>query len=313
MKCPKYHVSVELLGEYGGFAQLEQEVMAAADACWRDSPLRSNAPEDTPAVETSGRSGRRKISAFRHLCPEVAGDRFGLFCSDLGKPPGDELDMELREAQLLRENTPLGHPRWTWEYLIPLHYYECSLYSLLSHAAERETIRLPRQLPFDALSGNEFEELVYAYLNSGAERQWTSLVWVGRRGHDGGRDIWAVAEDGSTWCFLCANHRRLRPRKVKEDLDALYNWSRQPGQAPPQHVVIVAGDKDIGAGMRDDAEEEARERGWGAASAFQLWSGAELEVKLKDKCPDIAQRFFVSHLVSISERGPSGRGGQGKG
>ena len=85
-------------------------------------------------------SGSEKIS-FWNYCPEVLYDRFGLFANSLSRLH-DEIDIDNRHKQLDREGALSNDWRWHWATMTPLHYSECSYYSLLQPViSKRKHIR----------------------------------------------------------------------------------------------------------------------------------------------------------------------------
>lgn len=68
---------------------------------------------------------------FSEFCPEVTFDRFGLFAKGLSNYY-DEIDMASAHSELQKSDAPNEHWRWQWEAIKPLHYTECSLFSLLN-------------------------------------------------------------------------------------------------------------------------------------------------------------------------------------
>jgi hypothetical protein len=72
-----------------------------------------------------------KPSIFSNFCPEVSFDNFGWFGSTLAYHT-DETDQDNAHRSLAREGTTSHDWRWTFSVVVPLHYMECSLYSLLT-------------------------------------------------------------------------------------------------------------------------------------------------------------------------------------
>lgn len=134
---------------------------------------------------------------------------------------------------------------------------------------------------FEDQSGSEFERLCFAYL--ARSFSWKSIEWYGQLGGDGGRDIWAVRDDGTTECFQCANHRRHQFRKVADDLRKLATGP--PGL--PDGFTLIAGGK-VSAALRIQVIDRAHELGIREAS---VWSGPELEERLRRDQPLLIRRF----------------------
>ena len=136
------------------------------------------------------------------------------------------------------------------------------------------------RLPFEVLSGNSFEHLVYAYLQQTAN--WKTIEWSGEAGRDSGKDIWAEDENG-TYCFQCANYRQLTSQKAISDIDKLVL-----NGFIPDHLVIICGGK-VTDGLRQKTKSYAASKGIKITS---IRSGAELEQEIRKQAPDILQRFF---------------------
>jgi HJR/Mrr/RecB family endonuclease len=136
------------------------------------------------------------------------------------------------------------------------------------------------RLPFHLLGGNSFEHLVFAYLQQTGN--WTSIEWLGEAGRDKGKDIWAE-NDNATHCFQCANYQQLTSQKVIADIDKL-----TVHQTIPDHLTIVCSGK-VSDGLRQKARSYASSKGMRQVA---IWSGPELEEKIRKHAPEILQRFF---------------------
>lgn len=125
-RCPRYYQSLSLLGEAGS-----TKIPSAEDdrlkAFWEKSDLWPRTDEQATSISGSDRS-----KSFSEFCPEVMHDRFGVFVKGLGTY-GDDLDREPAFRQLTQQGIPATHWRWIWEWLKPLHFTECPLYSPLNH------------------------------------------------------------------------------------------------------------------------------------------------------------------------------------
>ena len=133
---------------------------------------------------------------------------------------------------------------------------------------------------FSDLGGNGFERMTYAYVN--AIRNWTVLYWLGQTGADGGKDIWGEFE-GETYCYQCANYKRLILRKITEDIDKLVDG----GYIPDFFMVVCS--SSVSANMRQAISKYALNKG---ILNTVTWSGAELEEKLRNNAPSVLKRFF---------------------
>jgi hypothetical protein len=75
-----------------------------------------------------------RVNMFANFCPEIIYDRFGWFASFIARH-ADEIDSDSAHERLAREHAPREDWRWMWSEMIPTHYTECPLYSLLSKNA----------------------------------------------------------------------------------------------------------------------------------------------------------------------------------
>ncbi len=146
-------------------------------------------------------------------------------------------------------------------------------------ARSPEVVVLP--IHFEDRSGSEFERLCFAYL--ARSFTWRTIDWYGQLGGDGGRDIWAVRDDGTTECFQCANHARLRLRKVTDDLRKLAAGSL----GLPDRFTVIAGGR-VSAALRTKIIDLARQEGIHQA---EVWSGPEFEERLRRDQPTLIRRF----------------------
>lgn len=136
------------------------------------------------------------------------------------------------------------------------------------------------RLPFYLLGGDGFEHLVFAFLRKTGN--WISITWLGETGQDKGKDIWAVKSDG-THCFQCANYEQLTPQKVTSDIDKLVNH-----QHIPDFLTILCGGK-VTNSIRQRAIDYGKSKG---IKSVTIYSGRELEEKIRKEAPEILKRFF---------------------
>lgn len=136
------------------------------------------------------------------------------------------------------------------------------------------------RLQFHLLGGDSFEHLVFAYLQQTGD--WQSIEWPGESGRDRGKDIWAE-KDNATHCFQCANYQQLTSQKVTGDIDKLVYH-----QTIPDHLTVVCGGK-VSEGLRQKARSYGLSKGF---CSVTIWSGPELEEKIRKQAPEILLRFF---------------------
>lgn len=141
-------------------------------------------------------------------------------------------------------------------------------------------------LDFTALSGAEFERLVFAFL--WRRWAWKRLDWYGQLGNDGGRDIVGVRESDrlrdEMVVVACANWQRLTAEKAMGDIDKI---AAGPGGVP-DHVIIIGGGK-VSSELKDKAVSHARSK---AIHRAEVWSGPEFEEQLRLHAGTVLRRFF---------------------
>ena len=136
------------------------------------------------------------------------------------------------------------------------------------------------RLPLHLLGGEIFEHLVFAYLQQTGN--WNSMEWLGEAGKDKGKDIWAE-RDGASFCFQCANYQQLTSQKVLADIDKLVAH-----QTIPDYLTVICGGK-VSDGLRQKMKSYSMAKGIKSAT---IWSGPELEEKIRKEAQGILQRFF---------------------
>jgi HJR/Mrr/RecB family endonuclease len=132
---------------------------------------------------------------------------------------------------------------------------------------------------FEDRSGSEFERLVFAYVSR--LKKWNKIEWLGQTGDDDGRDIWGE-DDQKTYCYQCANYRSLVLKKVTDDIDKLVN-----AHAIPDCFIVVCGGR-VSVNMRKAISSYAAQFG---IQETHIWSGVELEEKLRKDAPELLKRF----------------------
>jgi len=122
--CPRYFLSLGLLGNSGVMTKLDQAEDARLTAKWSRHPLWPRTAEQEPSVFNK--------AIYSHFCPEVMFDTFGLFASGLAEYPG-ELDRDLAHQSLGRKHAAGGDWRWQWAQVHAMHYSDCPQYAPLMH------------------------------------------------------------------------------------------------------------------------------------------------------------------------------------
>lgn len=160
---------------------------------------------------------------------------------------------------------------------IPMEEVVSYLNSGRSDTLNVEKIVLP--IHFEDRSGNEFERLAFAFVNS--YKSWDTLEWLGQTGDDDGRDIWGVT-GGKTFCYQCANYRSLATKKVTDDIDKLV----KEGAIPDCFIVICGGR--VSVNSRTLIKNYAAQYG---VKETEVWTGPEFEEKLRKYTPELIRRF----------------------
>lgn len=124
-RCPRFYQSLSLLGKAGS-TSIEPDEDERLRKKWIDSDLWPLTGEQATGI--AGPNGNFKH--FTKFCPEVAFERFGYFASNLNQY-ADEIDSDLAHRQLANEGASRDDWRWSWSHVLPNHYTECPLYSLL--------------------------------------------------------------------------------------------------------------------------------------------------------------------------------------
>jgi hypothetical protein len=148
-----------------------------------------------------------------------------------------------------------------------------------SGASHKNIQRTVHPVHFEDLSGMQFERLVFAYMQRSQKGQ--QIQWLGQSGGDGGRDILIQCNKRSS-CVQCANYKKLTFSKVKKDIDKLLKSG-----ALPDSLIVVCGGL-VSADLRKKISSHAQEAG---IHNTEVWSGPELEERLRSETPDLLQRF----------------------
>lgn len=142
---------------------------------------------------------------------------------------------------------------------------------------------------FEDRSSTEFERLVFAYLLK--TNHWDSLEWLGESGNDGGRDIWGIMA-GDTYCFQCANYRRITKKKAQEDIDKLVVNKRIP-----VNWILYCGGK-VGNQVREATKSYGMTAG---IKTIDIYSGGEFEELLRHRTPSLIKRFVEGEIFPEPE------------
>ena len=123
--CPRYFFSTSLLGSAGITTKIEGNKDKQLQSKWGKSDLAPATLEKDTMI-----SGNNK--SYNRFCPEVVYDVFGIFASDFARHT-DEIDSDRAHRELGAMSAPPNHWRWQWSYVVPLHYSDCSLFSILKN------------------------------------------------------------------------------------------------------------------------------------------------------------------------------------
>lgn len=124
-RCPRYYHSLYLLGNAGITTKMKPEKIKDLDLFWAETDILPVVAEHD--TEISGYEDKK--AAFSNFCPEISFDVFGLFAYHLHRY-ADEIDTSVAHRRLEKEAFQKDW-RWHWDYISPLHYLKCSVYSQL--------------------------------------------------------------------------------------------------------------------------------------------------------------------------------------
>lgn len=125
-KCPRYFESVALLSDVGTTDRMPKEIHDTAQAKWHNHELAPASGETAASI-----SGGAVPNCYANFCPEVAFDTFRLF-SNLFIRIVDPIDRSEAEKVIKEDPAPPGKDwRWVWSHVEPLHFSDCSYYSIL--------------------------------------------------------------------------------------------------------------------------------------------------------------------------------------
>lgn len=126
MSCPRYYDSVSLYSKYKGLS-IDKNEDEKLSKYWKESNLRSLTPDMVTGItEIEG-----VPKHFHNLCPEVAGDNFGYFASDLYSY-ADEIDRKSAHQKFIKEGVKYSDSDLRWAYIMPIHYTDCPFFSVIS-------------------------------------------------------------------------------------------------------------------------------------------------------------------------------------
>ncbi len=124
-RCPRYYSSLSLLS-HDGSTSIDPQQDKELEKKWEKSDLWPVVLEQTPGIL----EGEKKADIYLNFCPEVSFDKHGFFASELYSY-ADEIDLQIANKELKRQEAPKTDWRWYWSNLVPMHYLECPLFSLL--------------------------------------------------------------------------------------------------------------------------------------------------------------------------------------
>lgn len=124
-RCSRFYQSLSLMGEAGS-TKINDNEDEKLKRSWQKTDVWPITTEQATSISGHGDETKH----FSHFCPEVAFDRFGLFATELHKY-ADEIDISVAHKELLARKALPDDWRWNWDFVEPMHYSECPLYSLL--------------------------------------------------------------------------------------------------------------------------------------------------------------------------------------
>lgn len=161
-RCPRFFFSRSLLGQHGS-TPISKEEDAELMVIWENSDSVPLTAEEQPGVGSSGDK-----SSFFNFCPEVLGEAFSWFASDLARH-ADKIDEAAAYDSLQRRGITKS-PHYIWYICRPLHYLECSTYSLLDYEHKNSEPASPNSI---AITENDIANTNEPWW----KRSWV-LTWI---------------------------------------------------------------------------------------------------------------------------------------
>lgn len=144
---------------------------------------------------------------------------------------------------------------------------------------------------FGALSGKEFERLVFAYLYR--RWPWSEIGWTGQGGADAGRDIEGLREHDSGNDELvvaaCANWRAMSFDKAQRDIKKIIGR----GARLPDELLVSIGSS-VSMDLKARIAAEARAHG---IARCRVVAGTEFEEDLRLHAGSLLRRFFAGEAL----------------
>jgi hypothetical protein len=134
-RCYRYYASSSMLGEAKVLSKKDEEGDKRLLEWWNKSDICATSKTEDVGITFEGDKPRH----YANLCPEIAYLAFDLFASDLYRF-SDDIDRREMHRVLVKEAAFPNDWRWTWAYVKPTHYTDCSLYSLLREGISFEAL-----------------------------------------------------------------------------------------------------------------------------------------------------------------------------
>ena len=124
-RCPRYYHSLYLMGNSRITTQMKPEKIKELDSFWSRTDILPVVAEHDTGIS----SYDDKNTGFSNFCPEISYNVFGLFADYLHRY-ADEIDTSMAHSRLEKE-AHLKDWRWDWQFISPMHYLACPVYSQL--------------------------------------------------------------------------------------------------------------------------------------------------------------------------------------
>lgn len=141
------------------------------------------------------------------------------------------------------------------------------------------------RLHFEDLSHERFEDMCVQLIYN--LKPWADIQHFGRKGKDGGVDIYGEVFEENTrqkWVIQCKRYKEISLKQLQAILDDFLNKNR----GLPDRYLLLLG-CDVGRGIYEKLQKFAKEKGF---PEVNIMTASILEAELYARHPDILYAFF---------------------